>query len=122
MKDAEGEWLESGSYTVELVHTTTGLSQRMSVAVQTPVSVPSELTYEVEWVERSGDSDGAWLGLVSLHNPSTQAVDVDGEPSCFFQHTINGDSVLGGACYGHAETLMPGEMLVVDQVLSLIHI
>ena len=117
MKDAEGEWLESGSYTVELVHTTTGLSQRMSVAVQTPVSVPSELTYEVEWVERSGDSDGAWLGLVSLHNPSTQAVDVDGEPSCFFQHTINGDSVLGGACYGHAETLMPGEMLVVDQVL-----
>jgi predicted transcriptional regulator len=117
MNDEDGEWLEGGSYTVELVHTSTGLSQSMSVTIQTPIAVPSDLAYDVNWVQRTGDADGAWLGLVSVHNPTSQAVDVDAEPSCLFQHTINDVSMLGGACYGDVETLMPGEMLVVDHVV-----
>ena len=38
MKDADGEWLESGTYNVELLYSS-GLSTVLEATVQTPVSI-----------------------------------------------------------------------------------
>lgn len=117
MKDAEGEWLQSGTYTVELMHTKTGLTQHVVATVQTPVTLPDGLTYSVEWMQRTAEADGAWVGLVSLHNPTAQAVDLDLLPACSMEVRIGTESRLGAPCFGEVETLMPGEVMLVDQLV-----
>ena len=51
MKDNEGQWLESGVYDVELLHSS-GLSTTVEATIQTPVVLPSELSYTVETTQR----------------------------------------------------------------------
>jgi predicted transcriptional regulator len=116
MKDADGAWLESGSYTVEAMHVGTGLSTSTSVLLQTPVNLPSALTYTVDWVQRLGDGQGAWVGLVSLHNPSAQTVDLSELSPCAFEYTVGETTALGPSCIGEQTSLMPGEVVQVDQL------
>ena len=68
MKDADGEWLESGTYNVELLHSS-GLSTVLEATVQTPVSIPDALVYTVESTQRTG-ADGPVVYMVNLHNPT----------------------------------------------------
>ena len=51
MKDADGEWLESGTYNVELLHSS-GLRTVLEATVQTPVSIPE--TWSTPWNPRNG--------------------------------------------------------------------
>ena len=56
MKDNDGQWLESGVYNVELLHSS-GLSSTVEARIQTPVALPSELSYSVETTHRV-DAEG----------------------------------------------------------------
>jgi predicted transcriptional regulator len=117
MKDADGAWLESGTYTVELMHTKTGLSKHVVATVQTPVVLPQGLTYSVEWIQRTTEANGSWVGLVSLHNPSAHAVDLHLLPACVLEVQLGASSQFGAPCFGDVETLMPGEVMLVDQLV-----
>jgi len=116
MKDADGRWLVSGQYTVEVVHPGTGLSTSTTVFAQTPVELPSALVYSVDWVQRTETELGAWVGLVSLHNPTAQALDLSEVAPCSFEHTIGDTVSLGPSCIGPQTTLMPGEVVQVDEL------
>ena len=115
MKTGDGDWLVSGTYTVEVVHVGTGLSHTLSATIQTPVLLPSGLTYEVDWIQRTSEESGAWLGLVSLHNPSAEPVDLNSLPACWLEHRIGSAATLGAPCFGDVSLLMPGEVMLVDQ-------
>ena len=115
MKTSEGAWLESGTYTVELVHVGTGLSVSTSATIQTPVSLPSELTYSVDWIQRTSEASGAWLGLVSLHNPSSEPVNLNALSTCTLEYRVATIASLGAPCFGDVSLLMPGEVMLVDQ-------
>ena len=115
MKTGDGDWLVSGTYTVEVVHVGTGLSHTLSATIQTPVFLPSGLTYEVDWIQRTSEESGAWLGLVSLHNPSAEPVDLNSLPACWLEHRIGSAATLGAPCFGDVSLLMPGEVMLVDQ-------
>ena len=117
MKAADGSWLEGGAYTVEVAHTTTGLTSTHPVVLQTPVTVPDSLAFEVSWQQRNAEDDGVWLGLVSLHNPTSEPVMLNGLASCRLEHRIDGVDTLGAPCFGDVDALMPGEVMLVDHVL-----
>jgi len=115
MKTSDGAWLPSGTYTVEVVHVGTGLSRTVPATIQTPVLLPSGLTYEVDWIQRTTGENGAWLGLVSLHNPSANPVDLNSLPTCLLEHRLGTEATLGAPCFGDVSLLMPGEVMLVDQ-------
>jgi len=117
MKGADGEWLESGVYTVELLHSS-GLAAVRDVMVQTPISIPEGLTYTVESTQRLGES-GPVLHMVNLHNPTSSSVDLSVLPTCFLELQADAHTRLGSNCFGEANTLMPGEVVVVDQFTAL---
>lgn len=116
MTDADGAWLESGQYTVEVMHLGSGLSTATTVLLQTPVDLPEGLTYTVDWVQRTGVVEGAWVGLVSLHNPTTRAVDLSETAPCAFEYAVGETFSLGPSCIGTQTSLMPGEVVQVDQL------
>ena len=116
MTDADGAWLESGQYTVEVMHLGSGLSTATTVLLQTPVELPEGLTYTVDWVQRTGVVEGAWVGLVSLHNPTTRAVDLSETAPCAFEYAVGETFSLGPSCIGTQTSLMPGEVVQVDQL------
>ena len=117
MKDGDGEWLESGVYTVELLHSS-GLTAVRDVMVQTPISIPEGLTYTVESTQRLGEN-GPVLHMVNLHNPTSSSVDLSVLPTCFLELQADAHTRLGSNCFGEANTLMPGEVVVVDQFATL---
>ena len=120
MKDAEGAWLESGTYTVELLHSG-GLSSSMVATVQTPVSIPETLTYTVESTQRVDDAEGPVVYMVNLHNPTTSSVDLAVHPVCLLEIGIGGQTELGSDCFANVNTLMPGEVILVDQFTAPAH-
>ena len=119
MKDNEGQWLESGVYDVELLHSS-GLSTTVEATIQTPVVLPSELSYTVETTQRV-DAGGPVVYMVSLHNPSDQSLDLTQHPACWFEIHIAQRSHLGGDCFANVNTLMPGEVILVEQFSALEH-
>jgi len=116
MKDETGDWLESGSYTVEVVHVGSGMSERMSATIQTPVTLPSSLKIAVEPVARDSVANGTVVYIVNLHNPTTSPVDLSDIPTCRFEIKIGDEHSLGPSCIGGLKRLMPGELLLVDHL------
>ena len=116
MKDADGEWLESGTYKVELLHSS-GLSTVLETTVQTPVSIPDALVYTVESTQRMG-ADGPVVYMVNLHNPTASSVDVSNQPVCLLEVQIGTLSHLGADCFADVKTLMPGEVMLVDHLTA----
>ena len=112
MKDNDGLWLESGEYTVELMHSS-GVSTTELVTIQTPVSFPTGLVYSVETAQRA--SSGPVLHMVNLHNPLSESVAVPSTTPCFLEISINDVHRLGAPCTAGVDLLMPGEMILVDQ-------
>jgi len=117
MKDAEGDWLESGTYTVEAYHSVTGLSQSISALIQTPVVLPAEVEYTVQVAHRSDAQSGPAIYQISALNPTTSKVSLADLPPCFLEIQIGPTSELGPACFADVVDLLPGEMLQVSHVL-----
>lgn len=117
MKDAEGDWLESGTYTVEAYHSVTGLSQSVSALIQTPVVLPAEVEYTVQVAHRSDAQNGPAIYQISALNPTTSKVSLADLPPCFLEIQIGPTSELGPACFADVVDLLPGEMLQVSHVL-----
>lgn len=115
MKTNDGAWLESGAYTVELMHTTLGHSLTVEAVAQTPVTLPEGLEFSVEFVDRLSDGSGPSLMLVSVHNPSTEIIDIESLPTCFLEYAFDETYELGAPCFGGVNTLMPSEVLLVAQ-------
>ena len=113
MKDEAGAWLESGTYTVELLHSA-GASFITEATIQTPVSLPEDLTYAVQSTQRT--TDGQAVHLVSLYNPTAQSVDLNEMSTCWLEISVNEHHRLGAPCTGDVSTLMPGEVMLVEQV------
>lgn len=110
MQDGEGEWLPSGAYRVEAHHTATGLSQYVDAEIHTPVTVPDGL--ELRLTVHPTDVDGMpSLVVMSMTNPTTAEVSVDGLPPCVLELQINGVLGTGPACFAGVSSLMPGEVL-----------
>ncbi len=112
MKDADGTWLESGTYQVELVHSA-GFSHTTLATIQTPVQLPSTLVYDVQTTQRT-DSSGPLLYMVNLHNPTEQSVDLTSD-ACQLEISVDRVHRLGSSCTGSVNTLMPGEIILVEQ-------
>jgi len=117
MKDAEGDWLESGTYTVEAYHSVTGLSQSLSALIQTPVALPAEVEYSVQIAHRNDSQSGPAIYQISALNPTTSKVSLADLPPCFLEIQIGPTSELGPACFADVVDLLPGEMLQVSHVL-----
>ncbi len=117
MKDAEGDWLESGTYTVEAYHSVTGLSQSLSALIQTPVALPAEVEYSVQIAHRNDSQSGPAIYQISALNPTTSKVSLAELPPCFLEIQIGPTSELGPACFADVVDLLPGEMLQVSHVL-----
>ncbi len=115
MKDEQGMWLESGTYIVELLHTTLDLSYVTNAVIQTPVEVPTTLAYDVQLVQRTANSPVS-VALVSLTNPMSEPVDLQALPACVLEWHVGEQAQLGSPCFGQTKSLMPGEVLLVDQV------
>ena len=115
MKDEQGMWLESGTYIVELLHTTLDLSYVTNAVIQTPVEVPTTLAYDVQLVQRTANSPVS-VALVSLTNPTSEPVDLQALPACALEWHVGEQAQLGSPCFGQTKSLMPGEVLLVDQV------
>ena len=117
MKDDAGQWLESGAYTVELLHSS-GLSSVREVLIQTPVSIPEALTYSVSTTQRV-NAEGPVVYMVSLHNPTASSIDVSSQPACLLEAQLGSKSHLGSNCFADVKVLMPGEVILVDQFVAL---
>ena len=117
MKDDAGQWLESGAYTVELLHSS-GLSSVREVLIQTPVSIPEALTYSVSTTQRA-NAEGPVVYMVSLHNPTASSIDVSSQPACLLEAQLGSKSHLGSNCFADVKVLMPGEVILVDQFVAL---
>ena len=65
MKDEAGAWLESGTYIVEVLHSA-GASFTTEATIQTPVSLPEELTYAVQTAQRATDGQAVFSGVGSI--------------------------------------------------------
>ena len=113
MKDADGAWLESGTYWVELLHSA-GFSHTVVATIQTPVQLPNSLVFDVETTQRTGSS-GPLLYMVNLHNPTEQSVDLTSVAPCQFEISVDSVHRLGSSCIGEVNTLMPGEVILVEQ-------
>ena len=113
MKDEAGAWLESGTYIVEVLHSA-GSSYTTEATIQTPVSLPEELTYAVQTAQRA--TDGQAVHLVSLYNPTAQSVDLANVQACWLEISVDAFHRLGAPCTGGVSTLMPGEVMLVDQI------
>ena len=117
MQDAAGQWLESGVYTVELLHSS-GLTSVREVLIQTPVTIPEALTYSVSTTQRA-NAEGPVVYLVSLHNPTASSIDVSSQPPCLLEAQLGSKSLLGSNCFADVKVLMPGEVILVDQFVAL---
>ena len=112
MKDNEGAWLDSGEYTVELMHSS-GASTASVVTVQTPVALPDGVVYSVETSQRT--VTGPVLHMVNLHNPSAESVALPSTTPCSLEITVDSVHRLGASCTSNVDLLMPGEMILVEQ-------
>ena len=112
MKDNEGHWLESGEYSVELMHSS-GISTTELVVIQTPVPLPTGLVYSVETAQRT--STGPVVHMVNLHNPLPESVALPSATPCLLELTIDDVHRLGAPCTAGVNLLMPGEMILVEQ-------
>ena len=112
MKDNEGHWLESGEYSVELMHSS-GISTTELVIIQTPVPLPTGLVYSVETAQRT--STGPVVHMVNLHNPLPESVALPSATPCLLELTIDDVHRLGAPCTAGVNLLMPGEMILVEQ-------
>lgn len=113
MKDTDGEWLESGTYSVELLHSS-GLTAVLEATVQTPVALPEALTYTVESTQRA-NSEGPVVYMVNLYNPTASTVDLSLQPVCLLEIQIDTASHIGSSCFADINTLMPGEVMLIEQ-------
>ena len=112
MKDNAGAWLDSGEYTVELMHSS-GASTASVVTVQTPVALPDGVVYSVETSQRT--VAGPVLHMVNLHNPSAESVALPSTTPCSLEITVDSVHRLGASCTSNVDLLMPGEMILVEQ-------
>ena len=113
MKDETGAWLDSGTYTVELLHSA-GASFITEATIQTPLSLPEEVVFAVQTTQRT--TDGQAVHLVSLYNPTAQSVDLVEAAGCRLEISVDDHHRLGAPCTGGVSTLMPGEVMMVEQV------
>lgn len=114
MKDSDGHWLEGGTYTVEVMHMTLGLSHSETVVVQTPVNVPENLVYDIKLVQRDVESPMA-VASVSVANPTDELIRLDTLPTCSIEVRTAEHARLGSSCFGQATFLMPSEVLLIEQ-------
>ena len=112
-KDADDAWLESGTYRVELLHSA-GFSHSVMATIQTPVQLPNSLVFDVDTAQRTA-SRGPLLYMVNLHNPTEQSVDLTSVAPCQFEISVDSVHRLGSSCTGEVNTLMPGEVILVEQ-------
>ena len=112
MKDNQGLWLESGDYSVELMHSS-GISTTELVTIQTPVPLPTGLVYSVETTQRT--LFGPVVHMVNLHNPLPESVALPSATPCLLEVSIDDVHRLGAPCTADVDLLMPGEMILVEQ-------
>ena len=112
MKDNQGLWLESGDYSVELMHSS-GISTTELVTIQTPVPLPTGLVYSVETTQRA--VFGPVVHMVNLHNPLPESVALPSATPCLLEVSIDDVHRLGAPCTADVDLLMPGEMILVEQ-------
>ena len=113
MKDADGAWLGSGTYSVELLHSA-GFSYTVAATIQTPADVPNSLNYVVDTAQR-GETSGPLLYMVNLHNPLEQSVELPSTTDCRLEISVDDVHRLGSSCTGGINSLMPGEVILIEQ-------
>lgn len=110
MVDEFGEWLPSGMYTIQLVHTGTNMMHEVEARAHTPVSLPDGLMMAAE-LHPTGEANEPHLLTMSMTNPTNAEIDIQQVPPCVLEVSLNGVLSEGPACFAEVPSLMPGEVL-----------
>lgn len=116
MLDDDDEWLPSGVYTVQVLHTGTNLTYDVEAAVHTPVTLPSGLVMAAN-LHPTNDEGGPHLLTMSMTNPTNTEVNIQQVPPCVLEVMVDEVLRAGPACFAEVPSLMPGEVLLLGYQL-----
>ena len=111
LKDDNGQLVESGTYSIEIILERSGLTSTIPVEVQSAFTIDSALELNLELATRDGivrAGSGALLSL-SLYNPTASSIAFS-EGGCKITSNIDGVEEMWGSCLPDEQILLPFEV------------
>ena len=110
-KDSQGQLVESGSYSIEVVLEGSGLTSTIPVEIQSAFAIDPALELDLKLTTRDGvvrEGSGALLTL-NLYNPTSSSVSFD-ESGCKITSKIDGVDAMWSSCLPGEQILLPFEV------------
>ena len=110
-KDSFGQFVESGSYSLEIVLEGSGLSSTIPVEIQSAFAIDPALELDLKLTTRDGvvrEGSGALLTL-NLYNPTASSIPFD-EGGCKITSNIDGVDAMWSSCLPGEQMLLPFEV------------
>ena len=111
LKDDDGQLVESGLYSIEVILEGSGLTTTIPVEIQSAFIIDSNLELDLKLSTRDGivrEGSGALLTL-SLFNPTTSSIAFD-EEGCKITSEIDGFEQIWSTCLPGNQVLLPFEV------------
>jgi len=111
LKDDDGQLVESGLYSIEVILEGSGLTTTIPVEIQSAFIIDSNLELDLKLSTRDGivrEGSGALLTL-SLFNPTTSSIAFD-EEGCKITSEIDGFEQMWSTCLPGNQVLLPFEV------------
>jgi predicted transcriptional regulator len=111
LKDEDGELVESGVYSIEIVLERSGLTTTIPVEIQSAFIIDSNLELDLKLSTRDGivrEGSGALITL-SLFNPTPSSIAFN-EEGCKITSVIDGFEQIWSACLPGDQVLLPFEI------------
>ena len=110
-KDSQGQLVESGSYSIEVVLEGSGLTSTIPVEIQSAFTIDPALELDLKLTTRDGvvrEGSGALLTL-NLYNPTASSISFD-ESGCKITSKIDGVDAMWSSCLPGEQILLPFEV------------
>ena len=111
LKDDNGQLVESGTYSIEIILENSGLTTTIPVEVQSVFTIDSALELNLELATRDGvvrAGSGALVTL-NLYNPTASSIAFS-EEGCKITSNIDGVENIWGSCLPGDQVLLPFEI------------
>ncbi len=111
LKDDNGQLVESGTYSIEVILERSGLTTMIPVEVQSAFTIDSALELDIELATRDGivrAGSGALLTL-NLYNPTASSIEFS-EEGCKITSNIDGVEDMWSSCLPGDQVLLPFEI------------
>ena len=110
-KDSQGQLVESGSYSIEVVLEGSGLTSTIPVEIQSAFTIDPALELDLKLTTRDGvvrEGSGALLTL-NLYTPTASSISFD-ESGCKITSKIDGVDAMWSSCLPGEQILLPFEV------------